>query len=38
MKTLITTTTTTTTTDLRPFVRDYQGESVPEETLIHPPS
>jgi len=31
-------TTTTTTTVLRPFVRDYPGESVPEETLTHPPS
>jgi len=29
---------TTTTTVLRPFVRDYPGESVPEETLTHPPS
>jgi len=28
---------TTTTTVLRPFVRDYPGESVPEETLTHPP-
>ena len=33
-----TTTTTTTTTVLRPFARDYPGESVPEESLIHPPS
>ena len=33
-----TTTTTTTTTVLRPFVRDYPGELVPEETLTHPPS
>ena len=31
-------TTTTTTTILRPFVRDYPGEPVPEETLTHPPS
>jgi len=30
-------TTTTTTTVLRPFVRDYPGEPVPE-TLTHPPS
>jgi len=29
---------TTTTTVLRPFVRDYPGEPVPEETLTHPPS
>jgi len=29
--------TTTTTTVLRPFVRDYPGEPVPEETLTHPP-
>ena len=28
----------TTTTVLRPFVRDYPGEPVPEETLTHPPS
>jgi len=27
----------TTTTDLRPFVQDYLGEPVPEETLTHPP-
>ena len=27
-----------TTTVLRPFVRDYPGEPVPEGTLIHPPS
>ena len=27
-----------TTTILRPFVRDYPGEPVPEETLTHPPS
>jgi len=27
-----------TTTVLRPFVRDYPGELVPEETLTHPPS
>jgi len=33
-----TTTTTTTTTILRPFVRDYPCEPVPEETLTHPPS
>ena len=32
------TTTHTTTTVLRPFVRDYPGEPVPEETLTHPPS
>jgi len=32
------TTTTTTTTVLRPFVQDYPGEPVPEETLTHPPS
>jgi len=31
-------TTTTTTTVLQPFVRDYPGELVPEETLTHPPS
>ena len=31
-------TTTTTTTVLQPFVRDYPGEPVPEETLTHPPS
>jgi len=29
---------TTTTTVLWPFVRDYLGEQVPEETLTHPPS
>ena len=29
---------TTTTTVLQPFVRDYPGEPVPEETLTHPPS
>jgi len=29
---------TTTTTVLRPFVRDYPGELVPEESLTHPPS
>jgi len=29
---------TTTTIVLRPFVRDYSGEPVPEETLTHPPS
>ena len=29
---------TTTTIVLRPFVRDYPGEPVPEETLTHPPS
>ena len=28
----------TTTIILRPFVRDYPGELVPEETLTHPPS
>jgi len=28
----------TTTTVLRPFVRDYPGEPVPEETLTHPQS
>jgi len=33
-----TTTTTTTATVLRPFVRDYPGEPVPEETFTHPPS
>ena len=27
-----------TTTVLRPFIRDYPGEPVPEETLTHPPS
>jgi len=27
-----------TTTILRPFVQDYPGEPVPEETLTHPPS
>ena len=31
-------TTTTTTTVLRPVVRDYPGELVPEETFTHPPS
>jgi len=31
-------TTTTTTTVLRPFVRDYPGEPVPEETFTHPPT
>jgi len=31
-------TATTTTTILWPFVRDYPGEPVPEETLTHPPS
>jgi len=30
--------TTTTTTVLRPFVWDYPGEPVPEETLTYPPS
>jgi len=30
--------TTTTTTILWPFVGDYPGEPVPEETLIDPPS
>jgi len=29
---------TTTTIILRPFVRDYQSEPVPEETFTHPPS
>jgi len=29
---------TTTTIVLWPFVRDYPGEPVPEETLTHPPS
>jgi len=29
---------TITTTVLRPFVRDYTGEPVPEETLTHPPA
>jgi len=43
LPTTTTTTTTTaaaatTTTVLRPFVRDYPGEPVPEETLTHPPS
>jgi len=28
----------TTTTVLQPFVRDYPGEPVLEETLTHPPS
>ena len=28
----------TTTTVLRPFVRDYPGKPVPEETFTHPPS
>jgi len=28
----------TRTTVLRPSVRDYLGEPVPEETLTHPPS
>jgi len=28
---------TTTTTVLRPFVRDYPSEPVPEETLTHHP-
>ena len=31
-------TTTSTTTILRPFVRDYSGKPVPEETCTHPPS
>jgi len=26
-----------TTTVLRPFIQDYQGEAVPEETFIHSP-
>jgi len=30
-------TTTTTTTILQPFVRDYPGEPVPEETFTHSP-
>jgi len=30
--------TTTTTTVLWPFVRDYPGEPVPEETFTYPPS
>jgi len=30
--------TTTTTTVLRPFVQDYPGEPLPEETITHPPS
>jgi len=34
----VTTTTTTTTTVLRPFVRDYPDDPVPEETFTHPPS
>ena len=29
--------TTTTTTILRPFVQDYPGEPVPEETFTHSP-
>jgi len=29
---------THTTTVLQPFVRDYPGEPVPEETITHPPS
>jgi len=36
--TTTTRTRTTTTTILRPFVRDYPGEPVPEETFTHPPS
>jgi len=28
----------TTTTVIRPFVRDYPGELLPEETLTHIPS
>jgi len=28
---------TTTTTILRPFIRDYPGEPVPEETFTHSP-
>ena len=35
---VLNTTTTTTTTILRPFVRDYPSEPVPEETLTHPTS
>ena len=38
LRMLHTHTTTTTTTVLRPFVRDYPGEPVPEETLTHQPS
>ena len=30
--------TTTTTTVLWPFVRDYPGELIPEETFTRPPS
>ena len=37
-KSALTTTATTTTTVLRPFLRDYPGELVPEETLTYPPS
>jgi len=33
---MVQTTTTTTTIVLRPFVRDYSGEPVPEKN-IHPP-
>jgi len=33
----IKTPTTTTTTVLQPFVRDYLGEPVPEETFTHSP-
>jgi len=31
-------TSSTTTTVLRPFVQDYPGEPVPEQTFTHPPS
>jgi len=34
----VTLTHNTTTTVIQPFVRDYPGEPVPEETLILPPS
>ena len=30
--------TATTTTVLWPFVQDYPGEPIPEETFTHPPS
>jgi len=36
--TTTTTTTTITAIVLQPFVRDYPGEPVPEETFTHPPS
>jgi len=35
LHTLYCLTTTTTTTILRPFVRDYPGDPVPEETFNH---